>query len=157
MSRPASPDPRAVPVFLAILALAPPAALHAQALYQTDLRISAMDVTASGTTITAKATVIAGAPGEARGVQLEFLLPAGVGLLEAAAGCAAGPSPPGVSSLRARVVCQLGTLAEGGKREVFVTTTSPPSGTAKTYAAFARSDTPDTKPGNNYAERTLPR
>ena len=104
----------------------------------------------------AKAMVMAAASGEARGVQVEFLLPAGVGLLETASGCAAGPSPPGVSSLRARVICQLGTLAEGGKKEVFVRTTSPPSGVAKTFAAFARSDTPDTKPANNYAERTLP-
>jgi hypothetical protein len=128
-----------------------------QALYQTDLRIASLELAVSGHGLMAKATVIAEAPGEARGVQLEFLLPAGVGLLETATGCAAGPSPPGVSSLRARVICQLGTLAEGGHRDVYVKTTVPPPGVAQTFAAFARSDTPDVKPGNNYAERTLPR
>jgi hypothetical protein len=129
----------------------------AQSLYQTDLRIASLELVATGQGLMAKATVVAGAPGEARGVQLEFLLPVGVGLLETATGCAAGPSAPGVSSLRARVVCQLGTLVEGGHREVYVKTTAPPAGVAQTFAAFARSDTPDTKPANNYAERTLPR
>jgi hypothetical protein len=133
-----------------------PAVAPGQALYQTDLRVASFDLAAAGSGLVARAVVVADAPGEARGVQVEFLLPAGVGLLETASGCAAGPSPPGVGSLRARVICQLGTLPEGGKKEVFVRTTSPPSGVAKTFAAFARSDTPDTKPGNNYAERTMP-
>ena len=59
--------------------------------------------------------------------RVEILLPVGVGLVELSPGCIAGPSPPGVSALRGRVVCRLGDL-----------------------------DTPDPRPGNNFAERALP-
>lgn len=128
-----------------------------QMLYQTDLRIVSLEVLAEHQSLVAKAVVVADLRVEARGVQVEFLLPAGVGLVETGHGCAAGPSPPGVGALRARVVCHLGTVPEGVRKEVFVRTTVPPDGVTKTFAAFARSDTPDAKPGNNYAERTLPR
>jgi hypothetical protein len=36
-----------------------------------------------------------------------------------------------------------------------VMTTLPPSGIPRTFGAFALSDTPDPKPGNNYAEGML--
>jgi hypothetical protein len=37
-----------------------------------------------------------------------------------------------------------------------VMTTMPPRGVARGFAAVAVSDTPDPKPGNNFAERVIP-
>lgn len=93
---------------------------------------------------------------EARAARVEILLPVGVGLVRMAEGCTASAGPPGVSVLRARVTCELGTLTVRGSREVFVMTTMPPPGIPKVFGAFAMSDTPDPKPGNNFSEGALP-
>jgi hypothetical protein len=37
-----------------------------------------------------------------------------------------------------------------------VVTTTPPSGVARGFGAVAMSDTPDPKPGNNFADRVIP-
>jgi len=71
-------------------------------------------------------------------------------------GCHAGPSLTGISELRARVECSLGNMAARTNRSLFVVTTLPPAGVARGFGAVAMSDTPDPKPGNNFAERAIP-
>jgi hypothetical protein len=41
-------------------------------------------------------------------------------------------------------------------REVFVVTTTPPIGVVRGFGAVAMSETPDPRPGNNFAERAIP-
>ena len=91
-----------------------------------------------------------------RGTSVQVMLPVGVGVIRMSEGCVLGASPPGVSVLRARVICDLGVVANRATREVTVFTTVPPNGIAKTFGVVALSDTPDPKPANNFAERTLP-
>ena len=128
----------------------------AQAVWQADLRVQALEVTRIDGNLVARVVVYSDNNDEARAVHLEILLPVGVDVVRTAQGCQASASPPGVSVLRARVMCDLGTLPVRASREVFVMTTSPLATTPKTFAVFALSETPDPRPGNNYAERTLP-
>lgn len=128
----------------------------AQEVWQADLRIQALEVTRIDANLVARVVVYSDNNDEARAVHVEIMLPVGVGVVRTAAGCQASASPPGVSVLRARVICDLGTLPVRTSREVFVMTTSPLTNTPKTFAVFALSETPDPRPSNNYAERTLP-
>jgi len=128
----------------------------AQRSWQADVQISALDVSQLDQSLVARVVVYSDNHDDARAVHLEILLPLGVGVTRTAMGCSASASPPGVSELRAKVMCDMGTLPVHTAREVFVITTLPPMGTPKTFGAFASSDTPDPRPGNNFAERTLP-
>ena len=130
--------------------------LEAQRLWQADVLVRSLDVTLLNGNLMARIVVMNGSEDEARSVRVEVLMPVGVGILRIGAGCSASAAPPGVSALRGRVTCELGNLTLPGSREVFVMTTLPPNGVAKTFGAFAMSDTPDPRPGNNFAERTLP-
>ncbi len=141
---------------LALLLRGPRQAPRAHDVWQADLRIQAMEVTRINGNLVARIVVYSGSDDDARAVHIEILLPVGVGVVRTAAGCAASASPPGVSALHARVMCDVGTIPVGGSREVFVITTTPAGSTPKTFGAFAMSDTPDPRPGNNYAERSLP-
>ena len=132
------------------------ARLEAQRLWQADVLIRSLDVTVLNGNLLARVVVMGGAEDEARSARVEVLMPVGVGIVRMGAGCVASAAPPGVSVLRGRVTCELGNLAVQGSREVFVMTTIPPDGVPKTFGVFAMSDTPDPKPGNNFAEKTLP-
>jgi hypothetical protein len=100
--------------------------------------------------------IVAVEVGEALGARVELLLPVGVGIVAMGDGCRAGPSLTGISELRARVECSLGNLQPRSNRTLFVVTTIPPAGVARGFGVVALSDTPDPKPGNNFAERVLP-
>ena len=132
------------------------APLSAQRLWQADVLVRSLDVTVLNGNLMARIVVMSGPDDEARSARVEVLMPLGVGIIRMGVGCSASAAPPGVSALRARVTCELGNLVAQGSREVFVMTTVPPAGVAKTFGVFAMSDTPDPRPGNNYAERTLP-
>ena len=130
-------------------------ALARQHVWQSDLQIRSLSVTASNGNLTAK-VVVGSEYGEAIAARVEVMLPVGVGLVRVGTGCAPGPSAPGVPSLRARVICTIGNLRPRDAREFSVTTTTPPTGHAGSFGAMAMSDTPDPKPGNNFAERVIP-
>ena len=130
--------------------------LEAQRLWQADVSVRSLEVTELNGNLLARIVVMSGAEDEARAARVEVLIPIGVGIVRMGVGCSASAAPPGMSVLRARVTCELGTLAALGSREVFVLTTIPPNGVPKTFGVFVLSDTPDPKPGNNFAEKTLP-
>lgn len=125
-----------------------------QHVWQADLQIKSLTVSESKGLLTAKVVVVADY-GEAMAAKVEFMLPVGVGIVQLGTGCTAGPSAPGVPSLRARVICTIGNLRPRGVREFLITTTLPPSGLEGRFGAIATSDTPDPKPGNNFAERVI--
>jgi len=140
---------------LAGVAVIPLPELPQQALWQADLQIRSLTVTEVHGRLSAR-VVVGSEFGEAMATRVEVLLPVGVGLLETAAGCAASPSPPGVSALRARVICVLGNLPAHSSRAFQVLTTIPPNGVTRGFGVVAVSDTPDPRPGNNFAEKAIP-
>lgn len=125
------------------------------ALWQADLQVRSLTVSEAKGNLTAR-VVIAVEFGEALAVQVEVLLPVGVGIVTLGTGCVAGPNRTGISELRARVECSLGNMAARSNREVYVVTTTPPNGVARGFAVVAMSDTPDPRPGNNFVERVIP-
>lgn len=124
-------------------------------LWQADLQIRSLTVSEDRGNLTAR-VVVAAEFGEALAARVEMLLPVGVGIVTLGPGCVAGPNMTGIRELRARVVCTLGNMPARTHRELFVVTTSPPSGVGRGFGAVAMSETPDPKPGNNFAERTIP-
>ena len=147
--------PRVLSLLLVLLAVAFPASGQGH-VWQADLQIRSLTVTELKGNLTAKVVVVAEL-GEAMGARLEVMLPVGVGIVKLGAGCAPGPSAPGVPSLHARVICTIGSLRPRDSREFAVTTTTPPDNVARRFGVMASSDTPDPKPGNNFAERVIPR
>lgn len=125
------------------------------ALWQADLQVRSLTVTEMGGNLRAR-VVVATESGEALAARVEVLLPVGVGIVSMGQGCKAGPSPDGIRELRARVECRLGNLQSPVTHELIVVTTLPPKGVARGFAVVAMSDTPDPKPGNNFAERVIP-
>jgi len=125
-------------------------------LWQADLQIRSLTVSEDRGNLTARIIVTAEV-GEALAARVEVLLPVGVGIVTLGPGCVAGPSMAGIRELRARVECTLGDLPARSLREFFVVTTSPPNGVSRGFAAVAMSETPDPKPGNNFAQRAIPR
>lgn len=128
---------------------------HQRVLWQADLQIRSLTVSEEKGNLTAR-VVVAAEMGEALGARVDLLLPVGVGIVAMGEGCHAGPSVTGISELRARVECTLGNLPARSNRTLFVVTTTPPIGVARGFGAVAMSDTPDPKPGNNFAERAIP-
>ncbi|HEY9383070.1 MAG TPA: hypothetical protein VIP80_06110 [Gemmatimonadales bacterium] len=124
-------------------------------LWQADLQIRSLTVSVEKGNLTAR-VVVGAEMGEALGARVDLLLPVGVGIVAMGEGCHAGPSVTGISELRARVECTLGNLPARSNRTLFVVTTTPPIGVARGFGAIAMSDTPDPKPGNNFAERAIP-
>jgi hypothetical protein len=125
------------------------------ALWQSDLQIRSLTVSELNGNLTARVIVTAEF-GEALATRVEVLLPVGVGLVSVGPGCKAGPNVTGIGALRARVECSLGNMPARSNRELYVVTTTPPTGVARGFAVVAMSDTPDPRPGNNFAERVLP-
>jgi len=129
--------------------------LRQHSLWQADLQIRSLTVSEAKGQLTAR-VVIAAEFGEALGARVEVLLPVGVGIVTLGSGCVAGPNVTGISALRARVECTLGNMPARSNRELFVVTTTPPTGVARGFAVVAMSDTPDPKPANNFVERVIP-
>jgi hypothetical protein len=123
--------------------------------WRADIQVQSIRVTRLDANLLARIVVYSDNDDEARAARVEILIPVGVGIVRMAVGCTASAAPPGLSALRARVTCELGTLAVRDSREVFVMTTIPPSWITRTFGAFAMSDTPDPRPGNNFAEGML--
>jgi hypothetical protein len=124
-------------------------------LWQADLQIRSLTISMEKGNLTAR-VVIAAEMGEALGARVDLLLPVGVGIVAMGEGCHAGPSVTGISELRARVECTLGNLPARTNRTLFVVTTTPPLGVTRGFGVVAMSDTPDPKPGNNFAEQAIP-
>jgi hypothetical protein len=141
---------------LALIVLASPPVRAQQLIWQSDLQLRAVTLVDSGGNLTLTVAVTTEL-GEATAARLEVMLPVGVGIVRMGRDCAAGPSPPGVPSLRATVICTVGTLRPRDAREFSVTTTLPPPGMEGRFGVVATSDTPDPKPGNNFAERMIAR
>lgn len=145
-----------LPPLLLFVLVASATPVRSQSLvWQADLQVRSLSVTESGGQLTATVSVMAEL-GEARAARVEVMLPVGVGIVRVGSGCAPGPSPPGVPSLRARVICTAGDLRPRDLREFTVTTTRPPPGVEARFGVMVMSDTPDPKPGNNFAERVVP-
>lgn len=151
-----------MPVFSAILysGLMALASLRFQAvqqigLWQADLTVRSLIVSQANGTLTAR-VVVSTESGEALGARLEVLLPVGVGIVTVGPGCVSGPSPTRIRELRARVECTVGNLRAGSNREFQVTTTTPPAGVTRRFAAVVMSETPDPRPGNNFVEKSIP-
>lgn len=126
-----------------------------QRVWQADIQIRTLEVTKSRTGVSVRVVVYTEHDDDAKDARLVILLPVGVGIDRLGTGCAASAGPSMVPSLRATVACELGHIADGGFREVLLTTTLPPPGLPRRLGVFAYSSTPDPVPGNNYAERTL--
>jgi hypothetical protein len=140
--------------FVAALTVGWPASAE-ERLWRADIQVRSLRVTRLDANLLARIVVYSENDDEARTARVEILVPVGVGIVRMAPGCTASAGPPGIGVLRARVTCELGTLPVRGSREVFVMTTMPPSGIPRTFGAFVMSDTPDPRPGNNYAEGML--
>jgi hypothetical protein len=126
-----------------------------QSLWQADLQVHDLTVSQAQGSLTAR-IVVRSELGEAMATRLEVLLPVGVGLVTMSPGCRAGAHPSGISALQGRVICDLGNLAPRTSREVQVVTTEPPRGVMGSFGVVALSDTPDPRPGNNFAEKAIP-
>jgi hypothetical protein len=124
-------------------------------LWQADLQVRTLSVSDDGGRLTVKFTVLSEF-GEARAARVEVLLPVGVGIIEMGTGCRPSASAPGISVLRARVECALGDLPARARRDIYVVTTRPPNGVRRDFGVIVLSDTPDPRPGNNFAERGVP-
>ena len=126
-----------------------------RALWQADLMIRSLTVTAEKGNLTAR-VVVAAEIGDALGARIEVLLPVGVGIVTLGSGCFAGPNVTGISELRARVECTLGNMPARSIRELWVITTTPPNGVARGFAVMVMSETPDPRLANNFLERVVP-
>lgn len=124
-------------------------------IWQADLQVHSFSVSESRGHLVARVSVSAEL-GVAMATRVEVMLPVGVGIVSVGAGCTPGPSAPGVPSLRARVVCTAGDLRPRDLKEFTLTTTTPPPGVEGRFGVMAMSDTPDPRPGNNFAEREVP-
>jgi len=124
--------------------------------WQADVLIQALEITEPkrGGPLGTHVVVAVQSDDEARAVRIEILLPIGVGVLRMPTGCHPSPSP--VTSLNARVTCDLGDIPVRGSRDVSITTTGRAATGPLRVAVFAVSDTPDPLPANNFAEKVLP-
>lgn len=153
--------------------LAALAARHAgmprrQAVWQADVRIQLMEVTALRGTraspargqeaaarqLSARIVVTSDNDDEARGVRLDVLLPVGTGVVRLPRRCQAVVSAAATPA--GRVTCDLGVIPVRGREEILISTTGTVSPAGGRFAAFVSSDTPDPVPGNNFTERRAP-
>ena len=154
---------------LAVLALAAPVnGAASQAVWQADVRVQLLEITAlrsapvakrldaastGSRQLSARVVITSDNDDDARGVRLDILLPVGAGVMRLPPGCQASPSA--VATLAGRVTCELGSIPVRGLREIVIATTGTvPSGAH--FAALVTSETPDPTPGNNFAEQVVP-
>jgi hypothetical protein len=145
-----------LPLLLLFGAGNPPENRQTAQRWQADIQIRTLEVTKTKTNMSVRVVVYNENDDEARDARLLILLPVGVGIERLAPGCAATAGPPMVPSLRGTVLCDVGTIPNGGFREISLTTTLPSDPLPKRLGAFIYSRTPDPTPGNNYAERIIP-
>jgi len=142
-----------VAVFLTILSAS--AVVTAQERSQADVQVRSMTVSEATGKLTLKFEVFSFNDDDARNTTARVLFPVDVKVLSSATGCTA--SPPMPNGTQAFAVCSVGRLHVGESRTVQVVTTIPSIATIrKTFGAFAWSETPDPRPGNNYGEATAP-
>ncbi len=140
--------------FLVAIWLAPPIAAAAQAVWQADIRIQAMEVSVvAPNTVAIRVVIASDNDDDAKASRLDLLLPIGVSVLRVTPPCRSGSSA--LRGPAGRVTCDLGDIPVRGVRDLTVVTSAPPPGGGGRYAAFVMSDTPDPFPSNNYAERTV--
>jgi hypothetical protein len=137
-----------------------------QAVWQADVRVQLMEVTAlrgrapaeaqaaAPRQLSARIVITSDNDDEARGVRLDVLLPVGAGIVRLPRRCQAVISA--VATPAGRVTCDLGVIPVRGLEEVVIATTGTVSPSGGRFAAFVSSDTPDPVPGNNFAERRAP-
>jgi hypothetical protein len=123
---------------------------QAQPAWQADIRIEALQVTRTGSTLVGRVIVTSDNGADALGAHLDLLLPIGATITQLVPGCRAGSGNQGVVGL---VSCDLGTLPVRSVRVVTVAATIPATSGPARLGAFVRSDTPDPVPANNYADR----
>jgi hypothetical protein len=142
--------------FLAnVLAGAVPGPIGQQRAWTADIQIRTLEVTKARSGVSVRVVVYTEHDAEARDAMLLILLPEGAGIQKLVSGCTGSASL--MSSRRATVTCELGSIADREFHEVLVAITPPRSSTPSRLGVFAYSATPDPHPGNNYAERILPR
>ena len=123
--------------------------------WQADIQIRTLEVTKMKSSMSVRIVVYTENDDEARDARILILLPVGIGIERLAARCAATAGPSMVPSLRGTVLCDVGSISNGGVREVTLTTTLPSEPLPKRLGVFTYSGTPDPAPGNNYAERII--
>jgi|SoiMethySBSTD1v2_1073268.scaffolds.fasta_scaffold54852_5 hypothetical protein len=144
---------KTIVVLLTILAAA--AVVTGQARSQADVQVRSMTVSEAAGNLTLKFEVFSFNDDDARNTTARVLFPVNVKFLSSATGCTA--SPPVPDGTHSFAVCNIGRLRVGESRTVQVVTTIPSIATIrKTFGAFAWSETPDPRPGNNYGEATAP-
>jgi len=124
----------------------------AQMVWQADVRIQALDLTALKGYVTVRVVVYSDNGDNARNAALHLFLPVGTKAARLPPGCQSSPSP---TAAQARVDCALGELRVRDLREVSIVATAPPAGVPGRFAVFVYSDTPDPQMTNNYAERAV--
>ena len=147
---------RSVPIAAIALATAGPGGQLTPRIWQADVRVQTLAFTEAkrGAPLSARVVITVESSNEARAVRVEIMLPIGVGVLQMPPGCRPSPSP--VTSLNARVTCELGDIPVRGFRDLLITTTARAAAGPLRIAVFALSDTPDPLPANNFAEKVLP-
>lgn len=124
--------------------------------WQSDVRVRALEIseTKRGGPLSVHILVATDSDEGARAVRVEIMLPIGVGVVRIPDGCRPSPSP--VSTLNARVSCDLGDVPGRSLRDLWLATTARVAAGPLHVAVVALSDTPDPLPANNFAEKALP-
>jgi hypothetical protein len=125
-------------------------------IWQSDVRVRALEIseTKRGGPLEVHIVVATESDDAARAVRVEIMLPIGVGVVRVPDGCRPSPSP--VTTLNARVTCELGDLPARSLRELWLSTSARAAAGPLRVAVFALSDTPDPFPANNFADKALP-
>lgn len=129
----------------------------AQDVAAADVRVQSVSVGETSGRLVSKISVFSYNDDDAQQVNLIVLLPFQTRVLSMSAGCSVVPNPslyPG--SVQTFVRCFLGTIPVGVTKGVVISTTKPPAGIAKHFAAFAWSIVPDPNSSNNFGEATAP-
>jgi uncharacterized protein DUF11 len=127
----------------------------AQERSQADVQVRSMAAAETAGRLTCKFEVFSFNDDDARNTTARVLFPVGVKFVSSATGCRPSAAMP--DGTQAFAVCNIGRLAVGASRTMQVVTTVPTiRGIRKTFGAFAWSETPDPRPGNNYGEATAP-
>ena len=118
---------------------------------QTDLQVSSIRAYADDDGFTCRVEV-ATRTYAAFNASLQILLPPHERLISSG-GCTVRPSRWADRST-GLATCDMGTIVPRTAPTIEIVTTPPPAGVTRTCAAFVSSDTPDTRPSNNYGEAT---
>ena len=148
---------KVVIAFISWLVLSIGNSAWAQDVAAADVRIKSIGAAVSGGGLVTKIQVFSSNDDDAQQVNLIVLLPFQTKVTGMSPGCGVVPSPsayPG--GVQAFVRCFLGTIPVGATKGVVISTTKPPAGIAKHFAAFVWSILPDPNSSNNFGEATAP-